>query len=222
MNSIAYRQQQVINSKAVDLNSSSSSDFKPYSGDALQIALYNVAAKFINSAQQNLENVDRISSGALEGSIQPTDIIVMGKIMTININVLDYYRFIDQGVKGWQSGEPSGSPYEFKAPSGKKGSAPKNSKMVTAIRKWLIKEGLKNTANLHQTQRGLSATAISRQARRASITDTATSTAIKISGIIRKRGLKKTKFWSDSFATTNAFAVKEFETALKIDIINSL
>jgi hypothetical protein len=216
MQSFSKRQQQVINNKIIDLNSDSPSSFKEFDGKALETALYNIAVEFINSAVDNLNTADRVSTGNLIESIKPSQIIVMGKKMTINISVLDYYKFIDQGVKGWKSGEPANSPYAFKAPDGKSGK--KSSEMVTAIRKWLIKEGLKAKATSKNPKHAIS----SRESRRQKITDTSTSTAIMIAGMVRRHGLKKTNFWTNAEEKASKFAENEFETALTISVINSL
>lgn len=216
MQSFSKRQQQVINNKIIDLNSDSPSRFKEFDGKALETALYNIAVEFITAAADNLNEADRIASGGLLESIKPSEIVVLGKKMTININVLDYYKFIDKGVKGWRSGEPGDSPYAFKAPAGKSGK--KSSEMVTAIKKWLIKEGLKSNSTSKNPKNAISA----RESRRQKITDTATSTAIMIAGMVRSKGLNKTNFWTDAEATASKYAQKEFETALTISVINSL
>jgi hypothetical protein len=216
MQSFSKRQLQVINNKIIDLNSDLKSDYKTFDGKALETALYNIAVEFINAAVDNLNAADRVSSGGLLESIRPSEIIVMGKKMTIEISVLDYYKFIDKGVKGWQSGSPSDSPYSFKPPV--KNSGKKSSAMVTAIRKWLIKEGLRSKATSKNPKNAISA----RESRRQKITDTSTSTAIMISGIVRKRGLKKTNFWTDAEDKASKFAESELETALTISVINSL
>jgi len=216
--SITKRQQQVINNRLIDLMSDVPDQYKEFEGQALETALYNIAAAFIASAADNLNNVDRISSGALVDSIKPSEIQVFGKTMQIEISVLDYYKFIDKGVKGWQSGNPSDSPYAFKQPQ-KGGSGKKNSEMVTAIRKWLIKEGL---ASKTLSRKSASHAISPRESRRQKITDTSTSQAIVISGMIRKHGLKKTNFWTDAETTATKLAEAEFGEALKIDIINNL
>lgn len=217
MKSISERQLEVIKNKSIDLNSSLKGEFKAFTGDALVRALYNVAVKFVNTAVDNLNKADRVSSGQLIESIQPTDVIIMGKVFTININVNDYYKFIDKGVRGWQSGNPSDSPYAFKQPT-KGGSGKQSSEMVTAIRKWLIKEGLKMKSTSKNPRHAIS----SRESRRQKITDTATSSAIVVAGMIRKHGLKKTNFWSDAEQSATEYASRQFGEALQIDIINSL
>lgn len=212
------KQQQVIDKGYIDLMSDSPLQFEEFKGEALETALYNIAATFIEQAANNLNAADRVSEGNLLNSIKPSEIKIMGKTMQIEISALDYYKFIDKGVKGWQSGSPSDSPYAFNKPD-KGGSGKKSSEMVTAIRKWLIKEGLKSQT---LSRKSASHAISSRERRRQKITDTATSTAIMVAGIIRKRGLKKTNFWTDAGDKATRYAEQEFETALTIDIINSL
>ncbi len=216
--SITKRQQQAIERNLIDLNSDEPYQYKELDAQPLEIALYNVAAAFIDAAATNLNEADRVSSGDLLNSIKPSEIQVLGKVFTIDISVLDYYKFIDKGVKGWQSGAPSDSPYAFKKPE-KGGSGQKKSEMVTAIRKWLIKEGL---ASRTLSRKSASHAISPRESRRQKITDTSTSQAIAISGIIRRHGLKKTNFWTDAEATATKAAEAEFDQALQISIINSL
>jgi hypothetical protein len=212
------RQQYVIDNKFIDLYSDDPNLYKELDGQPFEIALNNVAAAFIEAAADNLDKADRVSSGALLDSIKQSEIQILGKTLSIDISVLDYYKFIDKGVKGWQSGNPSDSPYEFKQPQ-KGGSGKKSSDMVTAIRKWLIKEGL---ASQTLSRKSPTHAISSREKRRQKITDTSTSKAIVISGMIRKHGLKKTNFWTDAEATATKSAEAEFGEALQISLINSL
>lgn len=212
------KQTQADYDRLIDLNSFEAKDFKEFDGQPFEVALFNVASAFIDAAATNLNNADRVSSGNLVESIKPSEIKISGNTMEIDISVLDYYKFIDKGVKGWQSGNPSDSPYAFKQPQ-KGGSGKKSSAMVTAIRKWLIKEGM---ASRKLSRKSPTHAISSRERRRQKITDTATSTAIMISGIIRKQGLKKTNFWTDAEQTALKVAQDEFGEALQISIINSL
>jgi hypothetical protein len=209
------RQQAFLDSGFMDLNSQTIDDIKPFTGDAIAIALYNASVHFVLQAGQNLEKVDRVAGGQLVNSIIPADMIIMGKVMTININVNDYYKFVDQGVKGWKNSNVNSS-YSFKAP-GKRGSAPKNSKMVTAIKQWLVSEGSKATGKAER-KKSISP----REAMRVKITDASTSAAIFTTMMIKRKGLKKTNFWADSVSDLQKYIATEFETALKIDVINSL
>jgi len=214
MKSISQAQLNPNLSRLIDLNSYDPAAYTEFKGDAVMTALYNIAAEFIKNASNNLQQVDRISTGALLDSINPSEITIMGKTYSISINVNDYYKFIDKGVKGWKSGSPSDSPYAFKQP-GKRGEAPKSSKMVSAIRQWLIKEGLKAT-----TSTGKSIT--KRESKRKSITDASTKAAIVVAQSIKKKGLDKTNFWTKAGQQTTNYAEKEIGIALQIDIINSL
>lgn len=216
--SITKRQQQAIERNLIDLNSDEPYQYKELDGQPFEIALNNVAAAFIEAAADNLDKADRVSSGALLDSIKPSEINISGGTMSIDISVLEYYKYIDQGVKGWQSGNPSDSSFAFKQPQ-KGGSGKKSSEMVTAIRKWLIKEGL---ASKTLSRKSPTHAISSREKRRQKITDTATSTAIKVAGIIRKQGLKKTNFWTDAGNTASKVAEAEFGQALTISIINSI
>lgn len=192
--------------------------YKQFDAEPLEVALFNVAAAFVEAAADNLNTADRISTGNLLESIKTSEVKVFDKIFQIDISVLDYYKFIDKGVKGWQSGNPSDSPYAFKKPE-KGGSGKKSSEMVNAIRKWLIKEGLKSQT----LSRKSSSHAISpRESRRQKITDTSTSQAIVVAGMIRRHGLKQTNFWSNAEQTAAKAAEAEFGQALEISIINSL
>jgi hypothetical protein len=201
-----------MKSGLINLNSDARDIFGPLQGDAVEVALYNVAAKFITTAVDKLNAADRIGAGALENSIIPSDIIVSGKLMTINISLNDYYKFLDQGVRGWKTGTPN-SPYAFKAPQ--KGGQ-KTSKMVTAIKAWLAQEGSK------QNDKNTKHTISSREHRRAKITDTSTQQAIIATIMIKRKGLKRTLFWTSTAQSMAAYAASVFETALAIDINNSL
>jgi len=211
----AKRQELFLKSGFLDMNGTDVDKLKPFTGDAITTALYNVAAMFVENANKNLNTVDRVASGKLGDSIVPTEVVVMGKVYSIGINVNDYYKFVDQGVKGWQSGQPGSSPFAFKAPN-KKGGAPKNSKMVAAIKQWLLKEGLKSAGG--ENKHPISA----REGRRKGITDATTSRAIVVTMNIKKHGLKRTNFWGMTAQQINDYVVKELELALQIDIINSL
>ena len=86
--------------------------------------------------------------------------------------------------------------------------------MVTAIRKWVIRERLaiKNTK-----------VAINpREQRRKSITDTSTRTAIVIAGQIRRKGLKRTNFFSDAVRNLEGKLATGVADALRIDVIENL
>ena len=178
--------------------------------DETSKAILRVSGEFIDDCATNLIKADRVSSGSLTDSMRPV-IVEAGVNNIIDIYINDYYKFVDKGVRGWQDKKGSGSPYAFKRPAGgKRGS----SKMVTAIRKWVIREGI--------SFRNQRSTISARDARRAKITDTSTKTAIVISGKIRRDGLRRTGFFTDAVRTLEDKLGRGVANALRIDVIESL
>ena len=209
---ISARQKQIINSGYLDLLGESISQSEIVSLDTITDSLYYLAAKYAEIATNNLEKSNAVASGALSDSIKVLPIQILGKVYSISIRIADYYKFVDQGVKGWADEKGGNSPYHFKKYKGKSGQ--KNSKMVTAIRKWLISQSLQSTS--------IKKPITHRERKQKSITDTSTQTAIIISRSIRKKGLRSTHFWTDANSQIQLIAENEFEAALRIDVINSI
>lgn len=213
--SMAKRQAALEKSGFLDLTGDSKINYQAVSFDAVSQALEQAAIDYVKLARDKLNEVDRVASGALSDSIIPTSVEVFGKIYRVNINIASYYKFVDQGVKGWADEKGGNSPYQFKKYS--KGGGNGKGSMVTAIRKWLIKEGLKGKGkeNAHPK-------ASKRDRFRASITDTSTRTAIIISRAIRKKGLKPSHFWTYTEKEMRIRIREKFAKALKVDVINNL
>jgi hypothetical protein len=212
---MASRQQQLINSGFLDLTGESRLDYGPVSLDSLTEALAAFALEYAELAREKLDKVDRTASGHLSDSIIPTRVTIMGKTYKVDIKLANYYDFVNQGVKGWADEKGGNSPYQFKRYQGKSGM--KSGKMVTAIRKWIIKEGLKGRGkeNAHPK-------ATRRDQTRAKITDTSTRTAIIISKSVRKKGLKPSHFWTDTQKEMQGRIKDALGKALKVDIINNI
>jgi hypothetical protein len=171
-------------------------------------ALILLAGGMVEQAQSNLNNntPNRVSTGALSDSITIGNPTQTGKTVRMDITALFYYKFIDQGVRGTESG--SGK-YAFKNNKVSK-------KMMTAIRKWVIREGLKAKTDVG----GPSIT--KREAKRKTITDTSQSTAYAIAGAVKRKGIQANNFFTDAVITTQNKADDILGAALKIDIINTL
>jgi hypothetical protein len=210
-NSQSRLQDRAIKSGFLDLTGDAKSDFGPVSLDSISQVLTDIAIEYVLAAQNNLLSSDAISSGALNDSIIPTEVQVMGSRLRVDINIADYYRFVDKGVSGWQTG--GSSPYSFK-----KGGIGPNSPMVKAIRKWVIKEGLKQRAS--NVNKPISVREGKRMNRK--ITDTSTQTAIAISQGIRKKGLKATNFWTKTGEEMQQVIKDRFGRALKVFVIENL
>lgn len=196
-------------------------------GDAVQLTatqkvLVDIAAQFALDVRENLGKVDSNASGYLSDSTVPREPVVNLKSISIEIETAPYYDYVNKGVKGWQDKKGSGSSYQFRKPGkrGKKGSGPKSSKMVTAIRKWLIKEGLKT----RDKSKNIKKHPISERERKRgkkTFTDTSTQTAIVIAANIRRRGLRKTGFWDDAVNKLERTIDEKIGEAVVIDILNS-
>lgn len=209
--SMAKRQQQLLNSGFLDLNGSSRMEFAPMEFDALSTALANIAIDFATIARDKLNQKDKVASGKLADSIIPTQVSIMGTIYKVEINVANYYDFINKGVKGWADEKGGNSPYQFKR-------GRPSLKMMQEIRKWVIKEGLKGRGKENAHPKA----SIRDQARSRKISDSSSRTAYAISASVKKKGLKPTHFWSETCAEVESRMRKELSEALEIDIITNL
>lgn len=208
--SISKRQAQVLNTDYIDLLGEDSNNYAPASFPGVVDQLYNLALLLIESGQDELRAADKVSSGKLADSIAAQPMVIMGSVYSIDIDMASYYDFVNQGVNGWAKGY--GSPYNFKKFAGKSGR--KSGAMVTAIRKWLIREGLQSRAKFRPITE--------RETKAKKITDTSTKTAIIISKAVRKNGIKPSHFWDRAVDKTELAAADIFGEAFKIDIINAL
>lgn len=166
------------------------------------------AGKIVEEAQNNLNKSDRVASGALSESLTIIDPVKEGNKIRIDISALPYWKFINDGVKGVKSGQPS-SKYSFK-------NMFVGKKMVKAIRKWLIREGLKTKA------KGQGKPVSKREKKRKSITDTSNSIAYAIAKSVKANGLKKTNFLTKAVREGNKYAKDQIGKGFKADIIDSI
>lgn len=183
----------------------SSNELSDLEIDASLAALYELAGYLVKTAGDELNAKGNVASGALMDSIKVLDPKYKGKSVTLDIEALKYYQFLNKGVKGTQKG------------SGK--FAFKNNKVSTAmmfsIRKWLIREGIKARTN---TGKAIT----KKEAKRKSITETSNKVAYAIAVSIKKKGIKKTGFMDKAIKATSSRVQAELGKAFKIDIINSL
>lgn len=201
------------------LNSLGSSDKgEPLQLNATEKVLVEVVSEFAEEARNNLNKADRVSSGHLSDSIVVLDPQVIGKAISIEVEVANYYKFVNKGVKGWSDKSRSGSPYQFKRPSGKSGA--QSSAMVTAIRKWVIKEGLK-TKDKSKNIRKFPVSERERKRGQSKFQDSSTQTAIIIAANIKRRGLKKTGFWDKAVEKLDKTIEERVGEAMVIDILNT-
>jgi hypothetical protein len=167
--------------------------------------LIQLAGELVGTAQENLNVVDRVATGSLSESLKILNPEVTGETIRVDIEALYYYRFIDQGVKGTKGGNGK---YQFR-------NDLVGRNMLNAIRKWVIREKLKMRTN--KKYKAIS----KREAKRKRITDTSTSISYAIAKSIKRKGLKKTMFFTNAVINTQN-KLKDLAVPLKIDIINTL
>jgi hypothetical protein len=189
--SISKRQKAYLTTLHLDDIGSGRADFKGADDlEPIEEILVILAQVFVKAATDALNNVHSIDTGALEGSISFDEIQYNGGVYSVEISVLDYYKFIDQGVKGLYS-TPAGaqsSPYKFKNLGVSK--AFKNQ-----IRKWIIRHGLKANARPVTKENFKHAIGREQKAKPFSGKPTGDSIAYAVAKSIKKKGIKPTKFW---------------------------
>jgi hypothetical protein len=207
---LSIRQAQQNYLKTVHLDQiGSSKDIKGVKLDAIESAMIEFATMFKVLADKKLSVQDAINTGKLADSIQFNAVEYLGGIYSVEIRVLDYYRWIDKGVKGVRGG--GNSPYSFKNTFVSK-------KMMQEIRKWLIREGLK--ARTRETIR--KPLGQERKGRRFANTDKTTSFAYAVARSIKIKGIKPTNFWSDTEVEVRKQMHQELGNYFNIAIINAL
>lgn len=183
-------------------------------GDALPMnntaaTLVKMAGHLISEAQSNLNKSGAVAKGELESSLSATDIQADGSRMSIDILILDRYKFTDQGVNGVERSH--GSPYSFKTKY-------PNKKMATSLLKWMRVRG----------RRAMKYKAISKTERKdqsikrkTTKSDDLKSLAYATAASIKKNGIKKTLFWTKAIKATEKEFKNEIAAGFKLDIINS-
>ena len=188
---------------------------KPVQLNDIADTLAYLAALYTEKLAESLNKADATSSGFLADSIIPLDVKVLGSVYTVEIQAATYAKFIDEGVDGWA--KPRGSQYKFKT----KGVDP-NGEMVKSIKAWLLREGSFSKASDISVYRGKKISLTGRESRQKSITDATTKRAISTAYMIKRQGIKPTRFWSNATKDMKQIVEMELAKALKVDIINSI
>jgi hypothetical protein len=170
----------------------SNSSFEPLDLSAVEEVLFDYAKQFQKMASRQLRQSNKISSGALEESIA-FEVTDTGDGYELALKVLDYYKFVDQGVRGAGSNSRNKtSPYKYR------------NKMppVKEILKWISQKGSLK-ASAEDQRRGLSKAQKSSRALRGATQRIKPKTlAFLIARKIQQRGLPYTGFWERSFEQT--------------------
>jgi hypothetical protein len=165
--------------------------------------------RFLNKAADNLNKTNSVTTSNLLDSLD-FNIVSNRNGYTINFTALDYYKFVDKGVRGaGRSAKNSTSPYKFKYITPSKSH-------VTAIEKWIIRNRLTATAkDVNKYGR------TGRERKAIDPTKGRQTLAYIIARSIKRDGLYETGFWSDAFEETfRDFGVKMSEALGKTITVN--
>jgi hypothetical protein len=165
--------------------------------------------KFLNTAADNLNKTQSVTTSNLLDSLD-FEIVSDRNGYTINFTALDYYKFVDKGVRGaGASRKNNTSPYKFKFITPSKSH-------VIAIEKWIISNRLTATArDVNRYGR------TGRERKAIDPTKGRKTLAYIIARSIKRDGLYETGFWSDAFEDTfKDFGVKMSEALGKTITVN--
>lgn len=165
------------------------------------------AKAFLDRAKDNIRKNALISSGDLESQLT-YETEVGSNTYTLFVGypadstASKYYDYINKGVKGYTSGTPN-SIYKFKSPF-------PNRKMAASIFSWANKLRIRDKydANVNKTKFGKKRASITKMISEA---ENKKKLAYAISSSIKKKGIKKTRFFDNA---------KDF--AFGIDFVNGL
>jgi len=222
--SISQAQLHFLEGNDIDLMGESQQSFQPIKLNDLADTLTYLAALYTEKLADSLNKADATSSGFLADSIIPLDVKVFGSVYTVEIQAATYAKFIDEGVDGWAKAR--GSKYKFKT----KGVDP-NGEMVKSIKAWLLREGsfsrnvstqLSKRESRQKTITYASTKLSKRESRQKTITDASTKQAISTAYMIKRQGIRPTKFYRNTTKDMARVVEMELAKALKVDIINSI
>jgi hypothetical protein len=170
----------------------SESSFEPLDLSAIEKVLFEYAAEFQKMASRQLRRANKISTGKLEDSIS-FEVTETDGGFELALKVLDYYKFVDQGVRGaGANSKNKTSPYKYR------------DKMppIKEILKWIKQKGSLKASAEDQKQGLSKAQKSSRSLRAAAKRLKPKTLAFLIARKIQQRGLPYTGFWERSFEKT--------------------
>lgn len=173
-------------------------------------ALVELAGFLIETATDNLQRKGHIATGDTASSMKIVNLDLSGVNMSVDVQILETYKFLDQGVKGTQGGNGK---YQFK--NNKVGK-----KMKSAILKWLKKRSAggkikyKAVSRNERKNKNINKTVNAAKSRE--------SLAYAVATNIKKRGIDRTLFFTNAVKETQKESKKRFAASLKIDIINQI
>ena len=157
--------------------------------------LIEVVGNFLLQVEENIIKANKVDTGKLSEQLTSGELLNRKGVYSIeagyplNSEAANYAPFVNQGVKGFLSGEPSDSPFSFKS------ARPKyDGVMVDAMLQWVKRNGI---SSRNEDQR----TNLSQlQTKRQSVgnIDVQRQTAYRIATAIKRKGLPKTDFFTSA------------------------
>lgn len=176
----------------------------PFVPEESEKALIKLAGILITNARNNLQRSSQVSSGELSDSFQVVNPVSNDKIITLDIEALEYYDFQNKGVKGIRGGNSTGG-YAFK-------NAFPSTEMVKSITGWMQRAGM-STANVMKPSSKLE-----KKNKNISQMDGAYSVARSI----KIKGIRGSGYFDKAVKIAENYAEEVLGQALVIDIINTL
>lgn len=176
--------------------------------------LVDIATMIVDKAKRNLEKKGKNASFGLHDSIEAKDLVIeKPNKFSIEIQMNEYWKFVDKGVRGVQGGTGE---FQFKTIYPSK-------KMKNAIKSWLntrTRRALKYKAinKMERTDKSLKA----KKTKAKSEGMTTESMAYAMATNIKKNGIKPTYFFTDAMKVTQRVFRKEIAAGFKLDIIENL
>ena len=164
-------------------------------GPVTERLLIKAVGNFLLKVQDNIKKANRIDTGGLSEQLSQGELINDKGSYSIEAGypegseAANYAPFVNQGVKGFYSGEPADSPFSFKS------ARPKfDGVMTEAILQWVRRNGIASRAE--DQKKRLSKL----QTKRASVgdVDVERQTAYRIASSIKQKGLPKTDFFTSA------------------------
>jgi hypothetical protein len=157
--------------------------------------LIEVVGNFLLQVQENIIKANKVDTGKLSEELRQGDILNSKGVYSIeagyplNSEAANYAPFVNQGVKGFLSGEPSDSPFSFKS------ARPKyDGVMVDAMLQWVKRNGISSRSE--DQRKRLSG--LQRKRQSVGNIDVERQTAYQIASRIKQRGLPKTDFFTSA------------------------
>jgi hypothetical protein len=180
--------------------------------DSLEKIVLEMAILFKILAEKNLDVAQAISSNQLAESIQFDAVNFFGGTYSVEIKVLDYYKFVNSGVRGVKDERGGKSPYSFK-------NLYVSKKMMNEIKKWLVREGKKVTAKPVTKQHAIRA---EKKGVRFKEVDKTSALAYAVATNIKKKGLRPTNFWTKTGSQVEKEMLERAGNRFAIALIDEL